>query len=86
MNSFVTRHAPLVTSTLSGFDRLVFRGLLLPLMWERSMHVFLARAKVRLLDFKTFALKTSERVKKVALAEADRLQRHQTRYGCFFSK
>ena len=75
MDNFVTRHAPLVTSTLSGFDRLVFRGTLLPLMWERGMHVVLARARVRLLDFKTFALKTSERVKKVALAEAERLQR-----------
>ncbi|HXQ21061.1 MAG TPA: hypothetical protein VN812_05260, partial [Candidatus Acidoferrales bacterium] len=39
------------------------------------MHVFLARAKVRLLDFKHFALRTSERVKEAALAEAERRAR-----------
>jgi len=36
------------------------------------MHVFLSYANVRLLDFKDFALKTSERVKSAALAEAER--------------
>ena len=36
------------------------------------MHVFLSRANVRLLDFKKLALETSERVKKAALAEAER--------------
>jgi len=71
MKNFVARHAPLVTSTLSGFDRLVFRGSLLPLMWPRSMHGFLAQAGVRLLDFKSYALGTSERVKRAALAEAE---------------
>ena len=75
MENFVARHAPLVTSTLSGFDRLVFRGSLLPLMWERGMHVYLARKEVRLLDFKAFVTKTSERVKEAALAEAARFGR-----------
>jgi hypothetical protein len=36
------------------------------------MHVLLARAKVRLLDFKQFARRTSERVKAAALAAAER--------------
>ena len=36
------------------------------------MHTFLSRANVRLLDFKKLALETSERVKKAALAEAER--------------
>jgi len=36
------------------------------------MHVFLAYAKVRLLDFKEFALETSNRVRVAALAEAER--------------
>lgn len=69
---FVARHASLVTSTLSGFDRLVFRGTLLPLVRDRGMFAFLTRAAVRLLDFKAFALKTSERVKEAALAEVQR--------------
>jgi hypothetical protein len=72
MKTFVARHASLVTCVLSGFDRLVFRGTLLPLVRDRGMHVFLSRAKVRLLDFKAFALRTSEQVKEVALAEAAR--------------
>ena len=72
MKTFVSRHAAVVTCVLSGFDRLVFRGTLLPLVRDRGMHTFLTRAKVCLLDFKTFAVQTSERVKEAALAEAQR--------------
>jgi hypothetical protein len=72
MKSFVARHASLVTNTLSGFDRLVFRGTLLPLVRDRGMYTFLYKAGVRLLDFKKFAVETSERVKRAALAVAER--------------
>jgi len=75
MKTFLARHASLVTCVLSGFDRLVLRGTLLPLMRERAMHVFLSRANVRWLDCKAFALRTTERVKCVALAEAQRNDR-----------
>ena len=75
MDLFVARYASLVTSTLSGFDRLVFRGTLLPLVRDGGMFTFLNRAGVRLLDFKNFVVKTSERVKEAALAAAGRLQR-----------
>jgi len=37
MERFVARYHPLVTSILSGFDRLVFRGTLIPLIRERGM-------------------------------------------------
>lgn len=72
VDRFVARHASLVTCTLSGFERLVFRGHLLPLMQDGGMFHFLTHAGVRLLDFKKFVLKTSERVKHAALAEAER--------------
>jgi hypothetical protein len=72
VKTFVTRYASVVSCVLSGFDRLVFRGTLSPLVRDGGMHVFLARAKVRLLDFKAFAQRTSERVKAAALAEAQR--------------
>lgn len=72
METFVSRHASLVTSTLSGFDRLVLRGSLQPLCWDRGMHAFLARSGIRLLDFRAFAIKTSDRVKAAALAVAER--------------
>jgi hypothetical protein len=75
VNPFIARHEDLVTCVLSGFDRLVFRGTLLPLVRRRGMHVLLSRAGVRLLDFKDFAYTTSQRVKEAALAEARRCQR-----------
>jgi hypothetical protein len=60
---------------LSGFDRLVFRGSLLPLIRDGGMFFFLEAAGVRLLDFRKFALATTERVKEASLAEACRLDR-----------
>lgn len=75
MQRFIARYAPLITGVLSGFDRLVFRGSLLPLMREGGMYFFLERAGVRLLDFKDFVTRTSDRVKQAAYAEATKLGR-----------
>ena len=75
MQRFIARYRSLVTGVLSGFDRLVFRGSLLPLVRDGGMFFFLERAGVRLLDFKDFVLSTSERVKQAAYAEARRLGR-----------
>lgn len=75
MKNFIARHAPQITSTLSGFDRLVFRGSLQPLLAEGGLFHFLHRAGVRLLDFKDYVSATSERVKAAAMAEAERLSR-----------
>lgn len=70
METFIARYRPAVTAILNGFDRLVFRGTLLPLVMERGMHTLLARVGVRLLDFKSYALATSESVKNASLQEA----------------
>ena len=70
MKSFVARYGSAITATLSGFDRLVFRGTLLPLMMDRGMHTFLHRAGVRLLDFKKYVAATSEHVKDASLRAA----------------
>src|SRR5512136_50299 len=75
VNPFVARHASVVTSTLSGFDRLVFRGTLQPLVRDRGMFTFLCHAGIRLLDFKSFVVKTSERLKNASLAVAEKLGR-----------
>lgn len=75
MKRFVARFCPLVTAVLCGFDRLVFRGSLVPLIIEGGMYTFLKRAAVRLLDFRAFVLATSERLKEASLAEAVRLDR-----------
>lgn len=75
MDKFVARHAGLVTSILSGFDRLVFRGCLQPLMRVGGMSFFLKAASIRLLDFKDYVVETSARVKAAVLAEAERCER-----------
>jgi hypothetical protein len=75
LEKFIARYRSLVTGVLSGLDRLVFRGSLLPLIRDGGMFFFLERAGVRLLDFKDFVTRTSDRVKEAAYAEAARLDR-----------
>jgi hypothetical protein len=65
----------LITGTLSGFDRLVFRGHLLALMRDGGMFFFLEAAGIRLLDYKEFVLATTERLKEASLVEAGELDR-----------
>lgn len=70
MEKFIARHRALVSSVLSGFDRLVFRGSLRALR-NRGIYGFLHRAGVRLVESGKFAQATTERVKAAALAEAE---------------
>jgi len=74
MLKFLARYPSLVTHVLSGFDRLVFRGILRSIR-DRGMHVFLTRAGKRIIDFKEFAKETSDRVEKACLLEAEQLGR-----------
>ena len=74
MTKFIARHATRVSNVLSGFDRLVFRGMLRALR-HKGIRRFLDATGVRLLDFGSFAQKTTERVKQASLAEAERAQR-----------
>lgn len=75
LEQFIARYRAAVTAVLSGFDRLVFRGTLLPLVMERGMHTLLSRAGVRLLDFRRYALATTEKVINASLREAIQHQR-----------
>ena len=72
---FVSRFRSQITGVLNGFDRLVFRGSLIPLIRDGGMFFYLQRAGVLLLDFKTFVQETSEVVIKASLAEAEKKQR-----------
>jgi len=81
VKSFLARFGSRVTAVLSGFDRLVFRGTLIPLVRKAGMHIFLRYADVMLLDFKKYALSTSERVKTAALAEVRKLNRPHVYLG-----
>lgn len=75
MNAFLARFGSNIAAVLSGFDRLVFRGHLIPLIRPSGMQAFLRRAGIRLLDFKEYVSQTSERVKQEALASARGLDR-----------
>jgi hypothetical protein len=75
MKRFIARHGSAITSVLSGFDRLVFRGTILRLMRNGGMFYFLESAGVRLLDYKDYVMKTSERIRQAALDEARRQDR-----------
>ena len=75
MNAFLARFGSNIAAVLSGFDRLVFRGHLIPLIRPSGMQAFLRRAGIRLLDFKEYVSRTSDRVKQEALATARRLDR-----------
>lgn len=75
MKQFIARHGSVITSVLSGFDRLVFRGTLLRLMRRGGMFYFLESAGIRLLDYGDYVLKTSERIRQAALDEARKRDR-----------
>jgi hypothetical protein len=75
VEKFLSRYRSHVTGVLSGFDRLVFHGILQPLIRKLGMYHFLKDSGVQLIDFKDFAVETTERIKRAALDEAERLNR-----------
>jgi hypothetical protein len=81
LKSFIARFGEQVTAVLSGFDRLVFRGTLLPLMRQYGMFHFLEHAGVRLLDLKPYVQRTTEQLKAAALADVQELGRPEIYLG-----
>jgi hypothetical protein len=63
MQSFLTRHASEVKGTLSGFDRVRFRGTLRWLANLPGMSVWLSHVGVLLKDFTGYAMGLTERIK-----------------------
>ena len=74
MQSFVAKHAEQITGVLSCFDRLIFKGYL-PCSYAKGMEAFLAQRGILLKDFRDFARKHSEDIKKHAHALADQAGR-----------
>ena len=63
MQQFIARHADQITGVLSGFDRVILRGSLMPLCHEDGVRRFLSRQGVLLKDFEPFAKATTALVR-----------------------
>ncbi|MBM4275618.1 MAG: hypothetical protein FJ134_14330 [Deltaproteobacteria bacterium] len=75
MKSFIQKYEPDVMGSLSGFDRLVFRGTLRRLSYSQGMDYCLAFWGVLLKDFAEYVLEVTARIKKASLAMAQRAGR-----------
>ena len=70
MKSFIQKYENDVMGSLSGFDRLVFRGTLRRLLYPGGMDYCLAFLGVLLKDFAQYVLKVTARLKEASLAAA----------------
>jgi hypothetical protein len=70
MNSFLQRHVSSVTGTLSGFDRIRFRGTARVLANDTGLRKVMNVLGILFKDFKQWALSLSERLKTASLAAA----------------
>ena len=64
MERFLTRHQARIDGTITGFDRILFRGTLRCLSHCQGMWVFLSSQRVLLKNFKNFALRLSTEISK----------------------
>ena len=62
MHRFLQRFALLVAGTLSGFDRLVFRGKLCQLYSPEGMNCLLSANRVLYKDYKSYAAEVTAQV------------------------
>lgn len=70
MERFIAQFADLIIGTLSGFDRLVFRGHLRRIVYPAGMTLFLNIRQILFREFRTFMRKTTEQLQQVAEATA----------------
>jgi hypothetical protein len=70
MESFVRKHAKQIIGLITGFDRLVFRGVLRTLSYVGGMMMYLGMAGVLLKDFAEHALSMTSKIKEASLEVA----------------
>jgi hypothetical protein len=70
VQQFVAKHAEHVIRTLSGVDRLVFRGTMRALCSRGGLMSYLWSVQVRLTDFAEHVLKLTEQLKDASLSLA----------------
>jgi hypothetical protein len=67
VQQFVAKHAEDVIGTLSGFDRLVFRGTLRTLCYRSGLMTYLGVVRVLLMNFAEHALTLTQQLKEASL-------------------
>src|SRR5258707_914178 len=72
MQTFLDCHRERIVGVLSGFDRVLFRGTLRSLEYQKGFEAFLATHRVLYKDFGTFAERLWDEVKAHAKAFAKR--------------
>jgi hypothetical protein len=75
MNEFIAKHGEKIVGTLSGFDRLVFRGTLPSLAYGEGMMRYLWAVQVLLKDFGSHVEKVSGQIREASLERARALGR-----------
>ena len=75
MRQFIARHADRIAGVLSGFDRLIFRGYLRSLCYDRGVKNFLDSQGVLLKDFEGFVQTVTGIIKAAATGVVERLGR-----------
>src|SRR2546421_12770351 len=63
MERFLTRHRDRITGSITGFDRILFRGSLRSICYREGMDIFLSSQRVLYNDFRTFVQKLSAGIK-----------------------
>jgi hypothetical protein len=69
MREFIAKHQDQVAGTLSGFDRLVFRGTLRSIAHDEGMKRYLRANQILLKDFGAHVERVSRRLKEASLAD-----------------
>jgi hypothetical protein len=75
MKRFLERHSSRINGTLSGFDRVLFRGTLRSIAHVSGLEVFLYSQRVLFKDFSAYVTSLSERVIEQAKENASKLGR-----------
>jgi len=75
MNEFIAKFGDQIAGVLSGFDRLVLRGSLRAICYDKGMEAYLSGSDVLLKDFARHVQEVSCRLKRASLAWAEKLGR-----------
>src|ERR1700682_1330378 len=67
MQQFIAKFRDQITGVISGFDRLIFRGVLRRLVYSRGMEQYLWQNQILFKDYACHVKKVSQRIKNASL-------------------